>query len=238
MTGNDIIKATGTITKEEEFINIEIFVMPNTLVLESLHPFPGYHGDNLPEMLSPKFYYLATDTKYEGDDILRAAKKVKAKLPYEFNASFGHAEIFPNIIHFIRITDLNCVDCIGLIQEAFKTEGINFMKKRTIGGDALIKIQKLFTFQKIDEYIYRDAENPLMHYFEIPDKPSWPFFRKITFYIRSNVDNYSYDAALGAFYLDEIHDIVRIFGKDLTLSQLNFIRIKYLYELTHPDHLG
>jgi hypothetical protein len=121
---------------------------------------------------------------------------------------------------------------------AFVDEGINFMKKKTDQRRCPYNLQKFFTFQKIDNNIYRDTDNPYMHYFEIPERPSWPFFRKITFYIRSNVDNYSYDAALGAVYLEEIHDMVRIFSKELTLEQLNFIRSKYLYELSHPDHLG
>jgi hypothetical protein len=111
------------------------------------------------------------------------------------------------------------------------------MKKKSIGGDALIKLQKFFAFQKIDDNIYRDIDNAFIHYFEIPYKPDWSFFKKITFYIRGNVDKLAYDAALGTVYLREVHDMIRIYSRDLKIDQLNFIREKYLYELAHPDHL-
>ncbi len=238
MIGDELIKAYGSITKEEDLINIELFTMPNTLVLESLHPFPGYHGNSLPEGPDPNLIYLVTDIRYEGEDILRAAKKVRAKLPCKFNASFGRAEISQNTYQLIRLADLERMDCIRSIQEAFMSEGITFAKKKSVSGDALIYLQKFFSFEKMDGNIYRDTDNPLMHYFEIPDRPPWPFFRKITFYIRGNVDYYSYDAALGTVYMEELHDMVRIFSRDLTLEQLNFIRLKYLYEIAHPDHLG
>ncbi len=238
MIGDDVITATGNITKEEELANVEHYILPNTLVLESIHPFPGYHGNNLPENLEPNTIYLVTDIKYEGDDILRASRKVRNDLPYEFDASFGFAELPTGTYHFIRMLGLNCFDCIGAIQKEFTARGIGFMKNKSVSGEARINIQKHFAFKKINEHVFQDIENPLMFYFEIPDKPDWLFFKKITRYIRGNIDNYSFDSALGAVYLKEIHDIVRIFGKDLTTEKLDFIRRKYLYELAHPDHLG
>lgn len=238
MPEDEVIKATGTITKEESLINIEHSIMHNTMVLESSRPFPGYHGDNIPETIIPGSIYLVTEKAYDGEHILRTAKRIKQLLPDRFDASFGYAIIHSQTYHFIRIADLDCFDCIDRIQEAFNAEGIIFMKKKAISGDALISIQKFFKIRKTDDHIYRDINNPLMYYFEIPWKPEWDFFRKITVYIRSNVDNYTYDAALGTFYLEELKEMVRIFGKDITSDQLYFIRSKYLYELAHPDHLG
>jgi hypothetical protein len=34
--------------------------MPDTLVLESSNPYPGYHGNNVPESLKPNDIYLVT----------------------------------------------------------------------------------------------------------------------------------------------------------------------------------
>jgi hypothetical protein len=238
MIGEDLITASGNITKEEELVNVDHHIIPGTLVLESLHPYPGYHGDNIPGPREPDSIYLVTAVKYDGDLILRASKKVLKNLSFKFDASFGYTLIPPATYHFIRLLGLDCFDCIGRIQESYAREGIEFMKTRTVNGNALIRIQKYFSFKKIDDKIFQDIDNPMMYYFEISERPDWAFFKKITFYIRGNLDNYSFDSALGAIYLREIHDIVRIFGKDLTLEQLNFIRKKYLYELSHPDHLG
>ena len=237
MNDGDIIKATGTIVKGEVLTNIEHNIMPNTLVLESSHPFPGYHGSNLPEKPSPNSIYLVTATKCEGEDILRAAKMIKKSFPFNFDASFGKAEIYTNTYHFIRVRKLDCFDCIPRLQEAFASRGIVFMKKKKIKDEALITIQKFFLLNKTDEHLYRDLDDPLMFYFEIPERPDWNFFNKITNFIRSNVDNYSFDAAQGTIYLEDIIDMVRIYAKDITNDQLRFIRKKYLYELSHPDHL-
>jgi hypothetical protein len=237
MPDKNIIKATGTIIKEEMLTNIEHTIMPNTLVLESSLPFPGYHGSNLPEKSSPNMIYLVTENRYDGEDILRAAKRVKRIFTEKFDASYGKAVIYSSTYYFIRIKNLGCFDCIAELQEAFTREGIVFMKKRPVSTEALIKIQKFFFLEKMDEYLYRDTEDYLMYYFEIPEKPEWSFFKKITVYIRGNIDNYTFDAALGVVYHEEVKDLVRIYAKDITIDQLHFIRRKYLYELAHPDHL-
>ncbi len=237
MITDDVINATGTITKEEELINIEHSVMPGTLVLESSRPYPGYHGDNVPETITPHDIYLVTKIKYDPEDILRKAKKIKGLLRDRFDTSFGEAEISNRTYHFIRLKNLDCFDCIDRIQKAFTEEGIAFCKTKNVRVEALIRIQRLFSFVKISDHLFVNRDNPFVWYFEIPCKPDWDFFKKITHYIRGNIDKYSFDAAIGAVYLEEIHDLVRIFGKDLTIEQLEFIREKYLYELDNPDHL-
>jgi hypothetical protein len=232
-----VLHATGTITKEEDLINIEHSIMPDTLVLESSNPYPGYHGDNVPESLKPNDIYLVTRHKYDGEDILRKSRTVRHKLHDRFDTSFGHAAMSSGTYDFIRLKNLDCFECIDRIQKAFTGEGIVFCKKRKVSGNALIRIQRLYSFQKVSDHLYRNLANPLVHYFEIPCKPDWDFFRKITFYIRPNVGNYSFDSAIGAVYLENLHDIVRIFSTNLTVDQLEFIRSKYIYELDHPDHL-
>jgi hypothetical protein len=76
--------------------------MPNTLVLESLHPFPGYHGHTSLKGPAPNSIYLVTDIKYEGEDILRAAKKVRRMLPYKFEAGFGKADVICKYLSFCQ----------------------------------------------------------------------------------------------------------------------------------------
>ncbi|MFO7924464.1 MAG: hypothetical protein R6U58_12310 [Bacteroidales bacterium] len=238
MLTDDNIQATGTITKVEDLVNVDDNIMANTLVLESALPFPGYYGSNLPEMPAPGSIYLVTETSYEGERIMRTAKRIQNSLPQGCDISFGRAEIFTNIYPFIRARNLECFSCIPKLQESLANEGIKFMKKKKVSGEALIKLQKFFSLKRIVENIYKDNDDPWMYYFEIPEIPDWKFFKKITLFIRGNIDNYSFDAALGSLYLREITDAVRIYGIDLSKEQLQFIQSKYLYELSHPDHLS
>ncbi len=236
-TEDQIIKTAGSITKEEYLVNVEHNIMTNTLVLESSHPFPGYHGSNLPENPVPNSIYLVTARRYDGEELLRKGKKVKGMFPEGSDISYGEVSFRGSEYQFIRARGLDCFGCIPKLQEVLSAEGIEFMKKKKFTGDALIKLRKYFPLERIDDHIFKDQSEPRMHYFEIPYKPEWDFFKKITYYIRGNIENYSYDAALGALYLRDIIDVVRIYGIDLTLEQMQFIRKKYLYELAHPDHL-
>ncbi len=236
-TDDSIIKTAGSITKEEYLANVEYNIMQNTLVLESSHPFPGYHGSNLPENPVPNSIYLVTARRYDGEELLRKGKKVKGLFPEESDISYGEVSFRGNEYQFIRARGLDCFGCIPRLQEALMKEGIEFMKRKKFTGDALIKLQKFFPLEKIDDNIYRGLDEPRMHYFEIPYRPDWQFFKKITFFIRSNIESYTFDAALGSLYLRQIADMVRIYGEGLTLEQMQFIRKKYLYELAHPDHL-
>ncbi len=237
MLTDDIIKAPGKIIKEEDLVNVKHNIMHNTLVLESSHPFPGYHGKNLPEPPMPNNIYLVTETKYEGEDILRTAKKIKHSLPAKCDLSFGHACLNKKAYHFIRARGLDCFGSIPRLQAALAEEGIKFRRMKTLCGKALIKLRKYFPLKKIDENIFQDIDNPYLYYFEIPEKPPWEFFKKITIYIRSNLDKYSFDAALAIIYMEDITDMVRIYARDIDHEQLEFVRSKYLYELSHPDHL-
>ncbi|TVR71647.1 MAG: hypothetical protein EA408_08365 [Marinilabiliales bacterium] len=231
------INTPGSITKEEDLINVEHNILPNTLVLESAHPFPGYHGSNLPENPAPNSIYIVTARRYDGEDLLRKGRKVRKIFPSTCDISYGEVRFRGNDYQFIRARGLDCFGCVLKLQEALSEEGVEFMKQKKFSGEALIRLQKFFRLEKVDDHIYRDLDEPRMHYFEIPEKPEWEFFRKITFYIRGNVENYTYDAALGALYLKDIADVVRIYGKDITIEQMQFIRKKYLYEIAHPDHL-
>lgn len=238
MLKEEIIKTSGTITKEEELIAVEHNIMPNTLVLESSHPFPGYHGSNLPEDPLPGSIYLVTEVRYEGEHILRIAKRIKKHFHEKCDSSFGQAHIYAGTYNFIRIRNLDCFSYIRRIQEAFSEEGIRFMKKKDVNGNALICINKFFSLSRIDDFLYRDNDDPSMYYFEIDENPGWPLFKKTSLFIRGNVDHYSFDAALGTLYLEDITDIVRIFAKDIDNERLRSIRKKYLYELSHPDRVG
>jgi hypothetical protein len=43
------IESIGVLLKEETLQTVEHYVLENTLVLESIEPFPGYHGQNMPK---------------------------------------------------------------------------------------------------------------------------------------------------------------------------------------------
>jgi hypothetical protein len=56
-------------------------------------------------------------------------------------------------------------------------------------------------------------------------------FTSITDHLKNNVDNNNYDAALGAIYMRDILDVVRIYANDLSLEKLQFLKEKYHQEI-------
>jgi hypothetical protein len=110
-------------------------------------------------------------------------------------------------------------------------EGITFPRKKAVKGDGIIELTKQFELQALGKDIYKDLEDSLMYYFQIPDQLNWQLFFEITTSIRHNLDNLNFDAALGTLYLKEIIDVVRIFAKDMGPEDLAMIRLHYLEEL-------
>jgi hypothetical protein len=89
-------------------------------------------GTMFPKALNQMIYTLLPKHKYDGEDILRKAKKIKGLLRDRFDTSFGEAEISARTYHFIRLKNLDCFDCIDRIQKAFANEGIEFCKKKNV----------------------------------------------------------------------------------------------------------
>jgi len=225
------LEGLGYILKLEELSTVTDNTLINTLVLENSAPFPGYHGNNIPLDTKPNYLFFVTDQKYQGDDIIRKACDIRRSFPHRFDASFGETTVQNELLHFIRIKDLERFTYISGLQQEFLEKGIKFRKKKSIRDQALIKVYKHFTLEQIGDNIFRDTENPMMFYLKIPAKPEWPAFEKATAFIKQNVEIYNFDSALGILYGKTITDMIRIFTKEPGVQLLSEIRSKYLDEL-------
>ena len=70
-----------------------------------------------------------------------------------------------------------------------------------------------------------------MFYLQLPVQIKWKVLLNVTGHIKQNIEFPSFDAALGAIYLRNIIDVIRIYAKDVSVGQLTFLRDKYLQEL-------
>jgi hypothetical protein len=98
-----IIETVGYIKKEQKLTTIENNIIPNTLVLESIHPFSGFHGTNLPEDSKPRSLFLVLSKDYGFEEIARITKKIKKDFKYDFNASIGKIHFKTSSYTCIRI---------------------------------------------------------------------------------------------------------------------------------------
>jgi hypothetical protein len=124
------IETLGLITKEEVLTTVKHNIVPNTFVLESIQPFPGYHGENLPADVKPEAIYLITSKRLPTELVYRTAGKIQKFINFPFNAIPGDISIYNSKYNCIRIRNLEKYEIIQDLQRWFIDEGISFMKIR------------------------------------------------------------------------------------------------------------
>ncbi len=226
---HDHIYSIGAITKKENLASVEFDTKSDAMVLESLFPFPGYHGTTVPDRTDPRSLFLVTRKFYNDDNIIRAIKGVKQDFPHHFDGAPGQLHVFNEPVEAIRIKYLH-YDDIGALISAFQQQGIEFKSKKTVQAyTSLIRISKYFMMKKISDYIYNDEEWKELYYLYLPVKIEWEQFEEISASIKHNVEDKNYDAALTHVYDREgVVDFVRIYDEQPCQGKLLFIRQKYM----------
>jgi len=226
------IDSLGTITKEEVVATVDYNILPNTFVLETQEPFPGYLHDD-PKEKNPKSLFFITKKIYGREEVSRAQQKIEQYFQHDFNASSAQIEIFINTYNAVRIKDMNNYEDIKELQKCFQNEGFKFVKRKDIENKGIITVKKFFRLEEsVDENFCLDREDPHMSYIIIPKQLSWKLFEKIALSIKTNWDFKDFDAALGTIYLHgEVKDVVRIYADKLTHEKVKMIKERYMKEL-------
>lgn len=225
-----IIETFGHVEKKEILKSIGY----NDLVLESEHPFPGYHGTTVPDQDNPKSLFLLSKTKYTDEFINRAIKSVKKKYNFTFDGTPGKVYFQNSMVQSIRIKGLESYELIPEILKAFKEEGIAFLPGKNVKPySGLIRLLKYFLLHPINDSTLQDTEVPAMKYFQLPAKLDWDTFEDITMHVKRNIDDANWDAALTTIYRKTgIEDYVRIYNdQNCNIEALNVIRNKYMLEI-------
>ncbi len=222
----------GSIAKEETLKSVDHNIIQNTFVLFNLEPFPGYHGENLPDDKHPDTVFLVTSKKYSTEKIIRTSQHIRKFMKVDFDAGPGRICVYNDTYFCIRIRELKSFEAISEIQSGYMDEGIQFMKKKNLNATALILLKKAFLLNGTDNEIFTDLEDPSMFYLRIPYQLTWQVFKAITKIVKNNMDNTNFDAALGYFYMREIVDFIRIYVANYDMEKLHQIRKKYLEEIT------
>lgn len=218
------------ITKEEEVKSIDHHVLPNTLVLEIIHPFPGYYfGSSFINSESkPQSLLLILKKEISFEFFYRKLSRIHKYSEFTFGAELSEVMVYNTKYQAIRINSLEKYDNIITLQKYFIDEGFNLRKNKNISGLALIKVHKFISLE-YEDGIYLSADNSHFIYFGINKELTWKQFEHITVGIRHNFNSKKYDAGLGMFFHNgDIENIIRIYSKDLNKDDIN--KLKYLYE--------
>lgn len=232
---NKIIETIGTIEKKETLASLEHAASKNALVIETIYPFPGYHGDTIPDKdaLIPHSLFLILRQAYPEEVILRVSHAVRKKFKKTFSAVAGQVEVLNQVKPCIRIHDLKDYHDIGELIALYREHDINFMRYRNIlSYSGMIKVKKSFTIQTIVPGLYSDVADQDMGYIQLPGKLPWKDFESITLHMKRNMENIKFDAALGMFIRKNcIVDVIRIFERNIDQQRLEYLKEKYMSEI-------
>ncbi len=224
----------GNVIKEESISLINHHKLPDTLVINIDHPFPGLHGMDFQLESKPRSIIIATSEVYSFAKILREAAKINKNTDFDINASFAKIKSGRNIIYGIRIKGLESYDQIPKLQKILSDHNFKLLKKKKIQTDkpVSIKISKFFHIEEIDQNIYKETRIDGMYFIEIPEYLPWETFKKITMKVKNNISNNNFDIVKGLFYKDDtVKDMIRVFKPNIKQDLLQEIKKRYYKEM-------
>ncbi|MRT91844.1 hypothetical protein [Ancylomarina sp. 16SWW S1-10-2] len=223
----------GSLIKEEEFELIESAILPNTFVLESKNPFPGFYEyyDNLQKDVTPHYIYLVTDKKYNLETFTRVTQKIMDDTNKKYHAAIGTITIFNTVYNIIRVRRIEHYTDIKELQTSYISSGINFMHKpANFNYDrGITRLNKFFSLKEVEDGFYFDSVEANHGYFTITKNIPWREFDELTKQVRYNMDMLHFDASIGFIYINfRAVDIIRVYAENLDLETLKQIRSKYI----------
>lgn len=229
MKTNQLIQVSGAIIKEESIALITANIMEHTCVAEANMPYSNYYGVapfNMPT--KPNSLFLFTEHYYTLEEALRYAQLIDMCCMQSLNIAVSVLEFTSGHYPAIRIKNFPDYKMIRKLQECFAEQGVKFAKKVHVGNTAIIRTNKCFSLEKLDENIYLDHLQEKTGYIALSKLIHHDKYLEIMDDIRHNVNCSMFDAARGAILLDsKITDIIRIYSGNLDIDLLKCIRKKF-----------
>ena len=229
-----IFETTGYTIKEEKIDFLKHHILPNTLVMNISHPFPGFYGIPMIEESIPRSVLLVTKEKYSWEKILRTVAAINKYTDFKIDGSYARASFGNIYFDSIRIKGLNSYDEIPIIQHAFQEEGFRFTNAKKYKDDQTvsIKLSKFYKIKDVGDSIYLDMDTEHIHYILIPHHLNWELFRNITMKIKNNISNRDFDVVSGVFFMDNtVKDMIRVFKPGIGIDLLKEIKERYYKEI-------
>jgi hypothetical protein len=233
MEYNKKMEVFSNVVKFEKLFPIVEKIIPDSLVFESLNPFPGYYSDT-PGSSPPLYLYLALNKFYRMEEVLRATQKIEAHFEEHFDAVKGILTIGSEETMVIRLRHFGDYNVVVPLQEAFMQQGLCWLKRvaKQVEYPALVRIVKMMEITQVEPHIYIEQREEFHGYIEIPRYLTWEQFETLTKQVKYNWFGSKFDAACGSFFYEgNLHEFVRIYSDKLDTGYLQDIRNLYLEKM-------
>ena len=233
MKTNNLIKVCGYINKKESLVPIDYNILKNTCVAEANLPYSGYCG-LVPEQANPNSLFLFTTHYYSLEEVLRFAQNIDSFYMEKVNVATASLDFVHHKYSAIRVKYFPDYEHIHLLQSFYIKKGVKFAKKVHISDFALIKVNKCFVLEEIEEGIYFDKKEDHKGYISIPRQFSNSEFSDILIDIRNNTDCKLFYAVMGAMIINsKVKEIIRIYSENLNVNLLKCIKEKFIKSILH-----
>jgi hypothetical protein len=229
MDTKKLIQICGSIIKEESIVPITANIMEHTSVAEANLPYSNYYGVapfNMPT--KPNSLFLFTEHYYTLEEALRYVELIDLSCKQILNVASSVLEFTDGQYPAIRIKNFPDYKMIHQFQECFADQGVKFARKVHIGNKAVIRTNKCFSLEKLDENIYLDHLQEKTAYIALPKLIKYEKYLEVIADIRNNTNCAMFDSARGAMLLDsKITDVIRIYSGQLDIDLLKSIQKRF-----------
>jgi len=214
MATSNVLSGSGSITKREYVRNAKIKSLKKYMVLESADPFPEAHLRHKSHFV--KFYYLPIQSNRLDQDIKIAAHSAEGQIGGDLASALGDIIIGDQTYHAIRLRNVETSQ-LPVLVKAYEYAGIKMMPSaRSIHDHALIRIDKFFHLEEIEEGIFVDLDDQQIGYLEISGELSWEELERLTQKVKQETQHPNFDRALGHFSKHGVDiNVIRIYAPDM-----------------------
>lgn len=202
------------------------------LVLES-DPDPDYYSkNNFPpnkEHVGDRHLYLLVKNHINcfQDLILRNNKKLQQKFNNKMRVSPGYMTFQNKDIPCVRINASDAVNLPFLVSE-LKDLGLKLMKDQRVRPcNSLIHFKKYIEFEKIEDGVYQETENPHRFYFKIDKHLDYDEFLEGMEKIKHSCNFHLFDSFLAdMYYNNDTLNFIGIYSKDCDKNRFGELKEK------------
>ena len=222
----------GKIIKQENIDTIDENKIPKTFVINVPDPYKSYYT-RFTDIDKPVAVIFVTKSINSFEKILRVTKAINDKYNLKLAGAKCEVNIGSRKLNGIRVRGINRFTEVAQVQQYFKDEGYDFARSEKFKDtDSLIRINRFFNIEKLDEGIFKSNTEEDVYYVTISKYMTWEEFRTITFEIKNNVSDKNYDIAKGVAYVNGgVIEFLRIVKPKATLEKLKMIQQKYVDRL-------
>jgi len=222
-----IIRAPGSIYKEEVLMPIVQNVMTNTTVLEASHPYAHYYGQ-VPQTPKPNSIFILTRKFYYLEELLSLVSEVADCLQDEINFASAHLDYKGKQYPAVRIKHFPDYDRLKYLQNCLKEEGLEYLPKIDFSGKSISRVQKFFEMREVEPGIYMDNQENNKGYILCDKQFSSQHFNLTIQRLRNNGNCGLLDAVHGDIMLDGILvKIIRVFAEGIQTRSLKCIKAEF-----------